>query len=188
MSRASDLASLVASLATLNSPTLTGNPTAPTPTAGDNDTSIATTAFVTTAVASAIASKANLASPTFTGDPKAPTPIAGDNDTSIATTAFVPTAVAAKESTANKGVANGYASLGADGKVPSAQLPATGQPIPTTSSYAVGSLVLATPSSTVTNGSTIAGANLGLAVSAKGRQCTVETVQLMLSRLARHPF
>jgi hypothetical protein len=32
---------------------LTGNPTAPTPTAGDNDTSIATTAFVQTAVAGA---------------------------------------------------------------------------------------------------------------------------------------
>ena len=31
--------------------TLTGNPTAPTPTAGDNDTSIATTAFVTGAIA-----------------------------------------------------------------------------------------------------------------------------------------
>jgi hypothetical protein len=33
------------------SPALTGNPTAPTPTAGDNDTSIATTQFVTAAVA-----------------------------------------------------------------------------------------------------------------------------------------
>jgi hypothetical protein len=34
--------------ATLVSPVFTGNPTAPTPTAGDNDTSIATTAFVQT--------------------------------------------------------------------------------------------------------------------------------------------
>ena len=42
--------------------TLTGTPTAPTPTAGDNDTSIATTAFVTTADNL----KANIASPTFT--------------------------------------------------------------------------------------------------------------------------
>lgn len=32
------------------SPAFTGNPTAPTPSAGDNDTSIATTAFVTDAV------------------------------------------------------------------------------------------------------------------------------------------
>jgi hypothetical protein len=37
--------------APLASPALSGNPTAPTPTAGDNDTSIATTAFVTSAVA-----------------------------------------------------------------------------------------------------------------------------------------
>lgn len=38
-------------LAPLASPTFTGDPKAPTPTAGDNDTSIATTAFVTAAVA-----------------------------------------------------------------------------------------------------------------------------------------
>ena len=36
--------------APLNSPTFTGNPTAPTPTPGDNDTSIATTAFVQSAL------------------------------------------------------------------------------------------------------------------------------------------
>jgi hypothetical protein len=40
-------------LAPLASPTFTGDPKAPTPTAGDNDTSIATTAFVTAAVAAA---------------------------------------------------------------------------------------------------------------------------------------
>lgn len=39
--------------ASLASPVFTGNPMAPTPTAGDNDTSIATTAFVATAVAAA---------------------------------------------------------------------------------------------------------------------------------------
>jgi hypothetical protein len=84
--------------APINSPVFTGDPKAPTPTAGDNDTSIATTAFVTTAitgkadttaVTASLALKADLASPTFTGDPKAPTPSTGDNDTSIATTAFV---------------------------------------------------------------------------------------------------
>lgn len=37
----------LAALATLASPTFTGNPQAPTPTAGDSSTSIATTAFVT---------------------------------------------------------------------------------------------------------------------------------------------
>lgn len=39
--------------ADLASPVFTGNPTSPTPTAGDNDTSIATTAFVTGAIATA---------------------------------------------------------------------------------------------------------------------------------------
>lgn len=74
-----------ASKAPLASPALTGNPTAPTAAPGDNDTSIATTAFVTAAAAL----KANLASPVLTGNPTAPTPAVGDNDTSVATTAFV---------------------------------------------------------------------------------------------------
>jgi hypothetical protein len=39
----------ISGFAPLASPTFTGDPKAPTPTAGDNDTSIATTAFVTTA-------------------------------------------------------------------------------------------------------------------------------------------
>ena len=42
-------------LATLASPNLSGNPTAPTPSSGDNDTSIATTAFVKALVDSAVA-------------------------------------------------------------------------------------------------------------------------------------
>ena len=45
-SRFTSLASSIALAAPLASPALTGNPTAPTPAAGDNDTSIATTAFV----------------------------------------------------------------------------------------------------------------------------------------------
>lgn len=79
-------ATLVAPLA---SPALTGNPTAPTPIAGDNDTSIATTAFVTSAVSTATTGLAPLASPALTGTPTAPTPATADNDISIATTAFV---------------------------------------------------------------------------------------------------
>lgn len=77
--------------APLVSPALTGNPTAPTPTAGDSDTSISTTAFVTGAITTSAATKANtththvesdvtnlvtdlaakapLASPAFTGTP-----------------------------------------------------------------------------------------------------------------------
>jgi Chaperone of endosialidase/Collagen triple helix repeat (20 copies) len=71
--------------APLASPVFTGNPTAPTPSPGDNDTSLATTAFVQ----ATISAYAPLASPIFTGDPKAPTPATADNDTSIATTAYV---------------------------------------------------------------------------------------------------
>lgn len=41
--------------APLASPTFTGDPKAPTPTAGDNDTSLATTAFVTAAITAALA-------------------------------------------------------------------------------------------------------------------------------------
>jgi hypothetical protein len=69
----------LAPYAPLASPTLTGNPLAPTASTSDNDTSIATTAFV----------QAQKASPVFTGNPTAPTPAASDNDTSVATTAFV---------------------------------------------------------------------------------------------------
>ena len=75
-------------VAPVASPAFTGNPTAPTPSPGDNDTSIATTAFVAT-------SFAPLASPAFTGNPTAPTQSTSDNDTSIATTAFVKAAIAA---------------------------------------------------------------------------------------------
>jgi hypothetical protein len=47
--------------APLASPTFTGDPKAPTPTAGDNDTSIATTAFVTGAITTATVSPATVA-------------------------------------------------------------------------------------------------------------------------------
>lgn len=50
-----DSAVLLNSLAPLASPALTGNPTAPTPALGDNDTSIATTAFVHTELANGAA-------------------------------------------------------------------------------------------------------------------------------------
>lgn len=80
----SDVTGLVSDLAAkapLASPTFTGTPVAPTPSAGDNSTKIATTAFVH--------DYALLASPTFTGTPAAPTPTLGDDSTTIATTAFV---------------------------------------------------------------------------------------------------
>lgn len=102
--------------ALLASPALTGNPTAPTAAPGDNDTSIATTAFVHAAVAAVtgVASfntrtgavsltladvtavgGAPIASPTFTGVPAAPTATPATSTTQLATTAFVAAAIAA---------------------------------------------------------------------------------------------
>jgi hypothetical protein len=105
-------ASAASTYAPLASPALTGNPTAPTPLTADNDTSIATTAFVkaqgylTSAPVTSVAGKtgavtlvvgdvsgaAPLASPALTGTPTAPTAAAATNTTQIATTAFVTTA------------------------------------------------------------------------------------------------
>lgn len=103
--------------APINSPTFTGNPHAPTPSAGDNSTSLATTAFVATAIAAepagvssfngrtgvvtlALSDVTNvggapLGSPSFTGSPSGPTPTPGDNSTRLATTAFVQSGIAA---------------------------------------------------------------------------------------------
>jgi hypothetical protein len=106
--------------APLASPALTGNPTAPTPATSDNDTSIATTAFVkaqgylTTAPVTSVAGKtgavtldvadvsgaAPLASPSLTGTPTSPTASAGTSTTQIATTAFVQQEVPAASTSA----------------------------------------------------------------------------------------
>jgi hypothetical protein len=66
--------------APLASPAFTGNPTAPTPTAGDEDTSIATTAFVQGAVDSATGMVGLLGyfDYTFNGSAYTPPPIAGN--------------------------------------------------------------------------------------------------------------
>ncbi|MEG2688449.1 MAG: hypothetical protein RSA24_04705 [Clostridia bacterium] len=77
------------SFAKLDSPTFAGTPTAPTVTAGDSTQKIATTAFVTMAVAPLAPNN----SPNFVGTPTAPTVVASDNSTKIATTAFVKSAV-----------------------------------------------------------------------------------------------
>jgi hypothetical protein len=106
------------SYAPLASPAFTGTPIAPTATAGTNTTQLATTAFVTAAVAASTAgvvsfntrtgaitllasdvttalnyTPANIASPAFTGSPTAPTPAQFDSSTNIATTAFVQTSL-----------------------------------------------------------------------------------------------
>lgn len=86
--------------AALASPAFTGNPTAPTQTAGNNSTRVATTAFVVTAIAgkadtSALAAYAPLASPALTGNPTAPTQTGTDDSTKVATTAFVQARISA---------------------------------------------------------------------------------------------
>ena len=78
-----NIISLLALKANLNSPAITGTPTAPTAAASTNSTQIATTAFV----------QAQKVSPALTGTPTAPTATTGANNTQIATTQFVQTAV-----------------------------------------------------------------------------------------------
>jgi hypothetical protein len=106
----SDITNLVSDLALkapLASPALTGNPTTPNQTAGNNSTRIANTAYVdaglgtkantshthaesdVTNLVSDLALKAPLASPALTGTPTAPTATVSTNTTQIATTAFV---------------------------------------------------------------------------------------------------
>ncbi len=76
----------VAGAAPTASPEFTGSPKAPTPNTPDNDTSVATTAFV----------KNVLAEFSVLDDlPTAPTPDTDDDDTSVATTAFVKAALLA---------------------------------------------------------------------------------------------
>ena len=97
-----------AGLAPINSPSLTGTPTAPTAGASSNTTQIATTAMVQAAISAAVSTLAPKASPALSGTPTAPTPALGDNSTLIATTAFVQ---AATNKSAQSLAANGYATL-----------------------------------------------------------------------------
>ena len=130
-SNTAGLTAIIATKAATSSPTFTGTPSAPTPSATSNDTRIATTAYVTTAVASKatdltsayqsytdsavstysstvntlLNAKASLASPQFTGVPLAPTANAGTNSTQIATTAFTTGAVNLVQNALNSAVA-----------------------------------------------------------------------------------
>jgi hypothetical protein len=109
--RIASLESDIVLKSTIADPAFTGNATAPTPTASDNSTRIATTAYVdaadligtnyTNTVVNALAAttatnlnnglalKANIIAPAFSGSATSETPPSTDNSTRIATTAFV---------------------------------------------------------------------------------------------------
>lgn len=150
--------------APLESPTFTGNPTAPTPNNSDNDTSIATTAFVknqsylTTTTAGAI--YAPLASPTFTGTVTTPLTTAGIVTTTaggvLGSVAVLPIANGGTNSTASPtaggvgygtGSAHAYSSAGTAGQF----LQSNGSGAPTWANV-VGSLYQASAPSTPQTG------------------------------------
>lgn len=106
-----DVQQILTYKAPLDTPHLTGEPTAPTATAGTNTTQIASTQYVmnqdairktyvndsisanvqaiNTDMTNRLALKANLASPAFTGTPTAPTAVIGANTAQVASTEFV---------------------------------------------------------------------------------------------------
>lgn len=108
----------IAARATIDSPTFTGVPAAPTASAGTNTTQLATTEFVTAAVNAAnaaafanaavqhstLATKADITSPDFNGEPLAPVPLAGSNSRQIPTTSWVRTYVENEVGTATSGL------------------------------------------------------------------------------------
>lgn len=136
---AATTAAALALKAPLASPALTGNPTAPTQSALDSSTKIATTKYADDAVGAentravaAEALKAPLASPALTGNPTAPTQSAGNNSTRVSTTAYTDSAVAVETARAqaaealgellsHKDAASGYAGLDSNGRQKTSQ-------------------------------------------------------------------
>lgn len=75
----------IADAAPIDSPVFTGNPTAPTPPALDNDSSLATTGWVQ----DRLEDYAPVESPAFTGEPSAPSPPVDDDSNRLSTTGYV---------------------------------------------------------------------------------------------------
>jgi len=108
----------IALRASIESPTFTGIPAAPTANLGTNTTQVATTAFVVASVTAAntaafanaavqaatLVEKANILSPTFTGEPRSPTPDGASDTTHIATTSWVRNFVDTEVGTATAGL------------------------------------------------------------------------------------
>lgn len=88
----------------LDSPAFRGNPTAPTPLATDDDTSIATTAFAK-----------HMDSPAFIGTPSVPTAPTITNTTQTASTAFVQNVVAAASANSLPQYVNSNITAGSNG-------------------------------------------------------------------------
>lgn len=107
----------IALRAPLDSPNLTGTPTAPTPPSADNSGALATTEWATIHTTNRLTDYAPLASPALTGTPTAPTAAEGTDTTQLATTAFVQT------ETRMKYASNLSSYIGAD------QLPWDGSPV-----------------------------------------------------------
>ena len=155
--------------APLESPTFTGNPTAPTPNNSDNDTSIATTAFVknqsyltTTTAASTYAplTSPTISNPTFTGTVTTPLSTAGIVTTTsggvLGSVAILPIANGGTNSNATAtaggvgygtGTAHAYTAAGTSGQF--LQSNGTGAP---TWANVVGSLYQASAPSTPQTG------------------------------------
>ena len=174
--------------ALLISPNFTGTPTAPTQTAGDSSTKLATTAFVGTAISnrpSGVTSfngrtgvvvqtltditsvgGAPLASPTFTGTVAAPTPTAGDNSTKVATTAFVGNAIttAVPVASTTAPLMDGTAAIGSAAKWAKADHvhPSDTSRLPLAGGTMTGSLT--TPSLNV-SGASVFGGNINVSSS-----------------------
>lgn len=115
------IAALQSGKAHKNSPQFTGTPKSVTPSASDNSTRIATTAFVQGLIQglqTALSGKADKNSPSLTGTPTAPTAASGTNSTQIATTAFVKMLINELEQTELKPVtiSNSFALISATGR------------------------------------------------------------------------
>lgn len=133
---------LMSQLALLASPVFTGNPTAPTPAPGDNDTSIATTAFVTAAITAGVGPYVLKAGDTMTGTL---------NGTNIVMSGTITTASIIQSSTLN--LVLGTGSAGGIFLRPNGQASGVGQAV--LNSAGLFSVVTLDASSTITANNTI---------------------------------
>lgn len=122
---------------TIDAPTLTGVPLAPTAAPGTSTTQIATTAFVA-------ASFAPIASPTLTGTPAAPTAAPGTNSTQIATTGFVAASFAPINSPTFTGTVTIPSGASIDGFAPINSPALTGTPTAPTATVGTNNTQVAT--------------------------------------------